>query len=390
MSYIKLKVQSGGIYIRQKKQWDKVKFGNLFLYPPQWKKEKKEEVNLDSHPENNKQQVLSLVRDSSLKGLFSYLMGETQKIKKIEASKELSIQKLNDTLDKIVETVAIEKTSEPYITTFFERKDTHRKKSAFSDNPKINLHNHPFEHADPTIRLLKKPLENILASNFLSLSFSNIHSLFLKRVIDNKKEETEYKKLKENALKLRQRVDEKIPQSTLKNGIYTALKRIKDKKPISIQVLNLIEKICDLCDQNTNFLDQIKKSRYGKFSVFTDLNNTKQWIDKKYYSVVRGTPAFIACVNFNIYLSQEAFEESLNSDQYFTWEDIVKKFKQGPSLARWGEGGVVFVDYCGLYEMGCGYETKDQMFVEMDQLKKAGIKIKKYNWEQSNESKTKK
>ncbi len=386
MSYIKLKVRSGGIYIRQDKAWERIKIGKLFLYPPQETGEK--DIKLIPHPKHSSQKVLSLVRESSLKGLFSYLMGETQKIKKIEDSQKPSIQKLNSTLDAIVQTVAIKKISEPHITTFFERKDTHYKKSEFSDHPKVNLHNHPFEHADPTIKLLGKPLVKILQSASLSLSLSNIYSLFQETVITYKKNKEEYEKLKQDALKLSQIIDEKIPQSKLKDGINTALKRIQDEKSISTQVLKLIEKICHLCDLDTDFLDQIKKSRYGKFSVFTDLNNTKQWIDKQYYSVVRGTPAYIACVDFDIYLSQEAFEENQNSS---AWEDMIQKFKQGPNLARWGEGGVVFVDYDGLEEMGRGYETKDPIFVEIYQLRKAGIKeFKKYDWEKDNESKAKK
>ena len=69
MSYIKLEVRSGGIYIRTKKisknsTWVDIK------------------NDLASHPKDNQQKVLSLIRDSSIKGLFSYLIGETKKNKR--------------------------------------------------------------------------------------------------------------------------------------------------------------------------------------------------------------------------------------------------------------------------------------------------------------------
>ena len=31
--------------------------------------------------------------------------------------------------------------------------------------------------------------------------------------------------------------------------------------------------------------------------------------------------------------------------------------------------------------MSCPHDTKDQMFVEISALRKAGLKIKKYDWE---------
>jgi len=42
--------------------------------------------------------------------------------------------------------------------------------------------------------------------------------------------------------------------------------------------------------------------------------------------------------------------------------------------------------------MGCPHNKKDQMFVEIQSLRKAGLKIKNYNWEQEKTSnmKTKK
>jgi len=112
---------------------------------------------------------------------------------------------------------------------------------------------------------------------------------------------------------------------------------------------------------------------------------TKQWLDKNYHSIVRGTPAYIACVDFDVYLSESKFIQNSNSD-LFSWEELVNKFKNGPNIARWGEGGVVFIDYSGLDEMGCPYDEKDKMFIEIGSLRHAGLKIKKYNWEQEKDT----
>ena len=163
MSYIQLKVRSGGIYIKQNKDFNPVN------------------LNLSDHPTGENQKVLPLVRSSSLKGLFAYLMGETQRIQEIEKkSTDPLIQKLNFTLDMMVQIAAYQKISEPHITTFFERKDTHRKKSGFADNPSVNLSFYSFKEADPTIKLLEKPLKNIFRTDNLGKINQNIQDSKIK------------------------------------------------------------------------------------------------------------------------------------------------------------------------------------------------------------------
>ena len=378
MSYIKLQVRSGGIYIRQKKDFKPI------------------DLNLITHPENKSQKVLSLVRDSSIKGLFSYLMGETgrlsyntqpnkeyNKSETIENSQDHGVKKLNTTLNKMVELSAYKKRSEPHVTVFFERKDTHAKGSRFITCPSINLYQHTFKTADPTIKLLEKPLNNILQSKPQSLG--EIHTFFKKHT--HAKGKKEYEELKKQAKKTKNNL-KNIPDSKLKEGIKTALKRIEDEKPISSQVIILVEETCDLCSQDKGFFKKIKDSSYGKFSVFTDLSNTKQWVNTDCHSIVRGAPAYIACVDFDIYLSESNFVEN-NSSETFPWEEIVDKLKAGPNIARWGEGGVVFVDYSGLDEMGCPHDTKDQMFIDIQALRKAGLKVKRYDWEPEKNSNVK-
>ena len=356
MSYIKLKVRSGGIYIKQKEK-----------YLPL-------DLDLTADTEENSQKTLFLIRESSIKGLFAYLMGETKKLKAIEISIEPSVQNLNSTLQAIVQASSYKKISEPHVTTFFERKDTHNKQSKFKPNPKINLYQHNFETADHTIRLLQTPLNNIIKNSEQSLG--DIHSVFKNFIV--KSNTKEYEKIKNDTEKLDLI---KIPESALKKGIEVALQRIKDQKPISSMVIKLIEQISFLCATEKKFFEKIKNNKYGKFSVFTDLSNTKHWVNTEYHSIVRGTPAFIACVDFDIFLSQEAFKETQSSDS-FTWEEIVQKLKNGPNIARWGEGGVVLLSY-HLDEMGRGYDQKDQLFVAISALRKAGVKLKKYDWEKT-------
>ena len=363
MSYIKLKVISGGIYIKTEKLSPKSNFLNV-------------NMDFNPHPENQNQKVLSLVRDSSIKGLFSYFMGETKKLKDIQKSSDTSVQKLNSTLDSVLQSVSYKKISEPHITIFFERKDSCNKRSQFKTNPKINLYQHNFETADPTIKLLRAPLENIMKNPPQSLE--DIHYFFETHVINNKKNEIEYNKIKSNKKNLNL---SNIPESKLKQGIKTAIQRIEDNKPISSKIIQLINEICILCEKNKDFYNKIKNSEYGKFSVFTDLSNTKQWVDKEYHSIVRGAPAFIAQVDFDIYLSQGAFEEKSKNSNSLDWDELVDKIKAGPNIARWGEGGVVLLEY-HLDAMGQGYDTKDQMFVEIKALRHAGMNIKKYDWEE--------
>ena len=149
MSYIKLKVRSGGIYIRQKKDYGTI------------------DLDLTPHSQDSSQKVLSLVRESSIKGLFSYLMGETKKLKDIEESTDSSVQKFNSTLKTILQTVAYKKKSEPHITTFFERRDVHIEDSKVKYEPNVNLEQHTIQTGSLIIKLLEKPLEKLFKTNSL-------------------------------------------------------------------------------------------------------------------------------------------------------------------------------------------------------------------------------
>ena len=374
--YIQFKVRSGGIYIQQEKKKE-IQFGNSFLYPPEWTRDKEKNIDLISHPKNSNQKVLSLIKDSSIKGLFSFLMGETQKIKKIEDSTKASIQKLNATLNMMVEIAAYQKISNPHITTFFERKDTHRKKSSFSDNPSVNLFSYSFREADSTVKLFEEPLKNIFQTDNLG----EINKAIEKSKVKNT--DPHYKSLQASNT-------DNIPDTNLGKKIKKYFFKMKSQeKPLYEKTLEIIAETNNLCLKNIDFKIEFEQAIPEKFSVFEMPQQTKHWVTKEYHSFVRGTPAFIACVDFDIYLSESSFEDKRDSSKHWSWNEVIEKLRQGPNLARWGEGGVVFIHYDGLDEIGNGYEEKDNMFVEIKDLRNAGMKIKKYDWEESNESKTK-
>ena len=344
MSYIKLRVRSGGIYIKQKKD-----FQPLCL-------------NLIQHPENKNKQVLPLIRESSVKGLFSWLIGETVKIEQIENNEKSSVKKLNITLDVMVQSSAYKIVSEPHVTVFFERK-----KSAPYD-PNVDLKQHTFKTADSTVKLLENPLKRL----FQTESIEKINKKFQESRI--KKDDSDYNTLKPPEC-------ESIPETNLGKKMKKYFQKFhEEKKPIHKETLNLIDKTNTICLKDPQFKEKFQNFTKSQFSVFENPSFTKPWIDKKYWKIVRGGPANIACIDFDIYLSETVFMENQNSD-CFSWNDIVNKMKNGSNIARWGEGGVVFVDY-HLDTMGCPYDTKDPVFLEISALRKAGMKIKKYNWEQ--------
>ncbi|MDE0118850.1 MAG: hypothetical protein OXM55_02440 [Bdellovibrionales bacterium] len=333
MSYIKLQIRSGGIYIKQKKDFLPI------------------DLNLISHPEKSQQKVLPLVRDSSIKGLFSFLMGETGSIKNtIENNRNSEVQKLNATLNKIVEKSAYNKILEPYITTFFERKDIHTQNIVF--DPNINLYQYNFERADPTIKLFEKPLKNLFKIESLGV----INKGFQDSKITNTN--SEYERLKPPSCN-------NIPDYGIGQKMKSYFNKFKDKqKPIYSKTLELINETNSLCLTDIKFRVELEESNYKKWSVFEMPSQTRHWVNKNYHKIVRGTPAYIACVDFDVYLSESIFLENNNS-KFFSWTEIVNKLKAGPNIARWGEGGIVFIDYSGLDEMGCPHNQKDQMFVEI-------------------------
>ena len=361
MSYIKLEVRSGGIYIKQQKDFQPI---TLHLTP---------------HPEDANQKVLSLVRESSIKGLFSYLIGETGKINKIENSKEPATQKLNLILNKIVQSSVCKKASEPYVTTFFERRDIHTS-SRIKYEPNLPLDQHNFIRANSTIKLLKEPLEKLFQTK--SLGKINKQIKESKITINDK----EY-------LDLEAPNCSDIPDTKLGKSIKEYFNKMsKDSKPIYQKTIDLINEINFYCKTNFKFKESFKQfEESGLFSVFTTgvSSNTRHWIDKNYHVIVRGKPAYIACVDFDVYLSKSAFEESEGS-HYFNWDKIIQKLQNGPNIARWGEGGIVLIDYKGLDEMSCPHGQSDKIFIEIKALRRAGLKIKKYDWEKEAKGKDKK
>ena len=361
MPYIKLNVSSGGIYIKRDTKNNCIK------------------RELISHPEpqedNKNQKVLGIVRESSIKGLFSYLMGETKKLKVIEESSDSSVKKLNSTLDMMVKVSAYKRMTELYITTFFELRGYPKVKSKIKSPPKIHLSQHTFETANATIKLLKKPLKNIFETECLG-------------EINKKIEDSKVKEKDSTYNDLHPPNCENIPESKLGTKMKNYfIERTKESKPIYQKTIEIIDGVNSLCAEDLNFKRKLEKSNYERFSTFTDPQHTKSWVDEKYYPVVRGAPAFIACTDFDIYLSEGAFEGTHNSD-HFNWEEIIQKIQNGPNIARWGEGGIVRVTY-HLDEMGCPYEQKDhtmnQLFAEIKDLRKSGIKIVLYDWEKTDE-----
>ncbi len=333
MSYIQLKVRSGGIYIKQNKDFNPVN------------------LNLSDHPTDKNQKVLPLVRSSSLKGLFAYLMGETQKIKKIENSTDISIQKLNTTLDIMVQASACKKVSELYVTTFFERRDVHTKN--FKADPNVNLHQHTFETANPTIKLFKQPLRNIFETNSLGTVNEGISESKVE------KKDSEYDDLKNPR-------SEAIPNTKLGKEMKIYFKKMQQKgTPIYKKTMGIIDEVNSLCLKDSKFGQNFTNFNQNQFSSFACPKFTKFWVDKKYHKIVRGKPAFIACVDFNVYFAQSAFEDQQDLSKHWAWDELIEKLRQGPNLARWGEGGVAFVSYEGLDEMGRGYEIKDDIFVQI-------------------------
>ena len=270
----------------------------------------------------------------------------------------------------MVQASAYKKMTEPHITTFFERKDTHSKESNFSPNPSVNLYNYSFQEAEPTLKLFEKPLKKIFKTNCLG----KINEEFRNSKITP--ETQEYKNLKTPKCN-------NIPDTDLGKkikGYFDKIKTKKNPKPIYKKTIEIINEANSLCLKDTKFKEEFEKFSNSQFNNFEVGHKKKQWLDKNYHPIVRGTPAYIACVDFDIYLSELAFIENQNSD-HFTWDEIVDKIKQGPNMARWGEGGIVFIDYSGLDEIGCPHENKDAIFVEIKALRNAGLKIKKYDWE---------
>ena len=237
MSYIKFEVISGGIYIRQKKEFQPIDLG------------------LSTHPIDSTQKVLSLIQESSIKGLFSYLMGETQRIKNIEKENKTKplIQKLSATLDMMVQVASYQKVLEPYITTFFERRDVHTKEIKF--DPNVNLHQHTFETGNPTIRLFKQPLRNIFETDLLGVTNEEIS----KSKVENK--DKEYDNLKNPK-------SESIPNTKLGKEMKRYFKKMQEqRKPIYKKTIKIINEVNSLCLKDSKFRQNFTEFNQNQFKL---------------------------------------------------------------------------------------------------------------------------
>jgi hypothetical protein len=345
VSYLKLEVRSGGLVIRNESK-------NLQM-----------RTVIDSDGIEG----IELITPSSIKGMLSFLMGERRRIfeplkikgnkNKTSFSMDLFDERVNhnralihnDLLNKVFEKVKYEIIKQPFLTSFYERKDSHRYIKDFPTNPSISLSGKSWDDADPTIKLLKNSLMKGTGKNSLATcnkaikdSQEEYKNKFKKiKSIDDLKINPESKEylhqinnlvlnlpvLKKNNSKFRIKLSEIV--ESIKLIDFNNIEVIKKGKLLNPVYLKVIDAAVN--EYNATEED-IKKESSSKFSVLTDPDQNRHWIDKEGSMLVKGAPGLLACTDFNLWIEDPP-------------QEYINLVLNGPQMAYWAEGGVVTYRY---------------------------------------------
>jgi hypothetical protein len=335
MSYLKIEVRGGGLVIRNE-SW---------------------ELKMATTPNAEFGNVLELVRSSSIKGLWSYLLGNTEKLFSYDENMNVKKMLISDPyIDELASKSILKIRKKPHSTVFFARKDLHSKTSAYSDNPTVNLRLYSFEESDPSVKLFRPALELLCSSNNLFI----INKYF----IDNGKR-LEFKP----GETILPNIDN-IPDSKMGDKIRGYINEdVESKKIYSKAVFDLIEITNQLCAKDIEFKNKFSDSGVSKFSVFTSPTQNKHWVNKKFSSIVRGEPLTLICLDFDIFVPYPS-------------ENIITKLTQGPFIGRWGEGGVAsLIIKKNELPPSEALGQSDTPFVTYAEMRKMGISLKFQVWE---------
>lgn len=347
MAYIRIRITSGAVVLKQNEDWI---------------------LDMDLTPISGGKQALLLTRQSSIVGMIAYLCGITTPIKKLKTENPELFQFLVDEVDKskIYAPKVQGEFSNVTISSFFERKDTHSKASAYVPNPSVNLMEYGFEDADATVRLFQKPLRELYNSDSLGVAHAAIKEGI-------KKYQTKLADFSLPSL-------DSFPNTPLKEKIVKYFELIQQEeresesgfsRKMNPELINLIKKTIEMISTDCNLAQEFQNSSAEKFSVFTtSIAQPRHWIHPSKITFVRGGLKHLAHCDFEVVFTRPN-------------EKLLKAIQGGPMIASWAEGGIaeplIFED--DFFVPQIGWNLVDGIYLHLSEMRRAGLKIKKYPWE---------
>ncbi len=160
-----------------------------------------------------------------------------------------------------------------------------------------------------------------------------------------------------------------LPDSKMGTAMKEHIQKVKTAdRPISVEVSNLIYETVVEVSKDKIFYEIFKDSKAGKFSCFTSsLKQTRHWISADKYSLVRGEPKQLACLDFDLAVADPP-------------RGVAKRLMCGPMVASWGEGGFGILQYAPAEILKDHYE-KIKVLLTYKELRRMNLKLKLQSWE---------
>jgi hypothetical protein len=332
-----------------------IRGGGIFLRNPT--EESKNGLYDFSFLENEQgisEKFFKIIRTQSLQGLVSYLLGERKKIKEIDKCIDDKDRKSLIEHQMYIYSKEIEskhdKTS-AFIQSMYERRDLVYNEKSLKKNPQVNMKNYSWEEASPIVQFFKENLIEVTSQKSLEGVFTQMKTSFsdFKKIfsICKKKNDTlwfETIDISENdRIEIPTNASHKFADviGKINDKIDYFLQAKKEQSLVNItsnqvpfypEYVALIKSIKSGLKNNLFPLTFIKEAAWSCFD--TSLEHSKNWIDSNLRMHVRGAPAYLLNLDFDLYF------ENLTDSQY-------QRLLSGPRMAYWGEGGVaklIFID----------------------------------------------
>lgn len=306
-----------------------------------------EQTQFDESTELPESEV-SLVRDSALRGMISYLLGETEKVALLG---ENHLKAING----LIENGRFELDRAPHHSSAFFRKKTQEDVMV----SKVDLSRFSFEEAYPLVQQLRPFLLSITKQDTLGGVYQHfVDSQKNCKITDGSLPDVSF-----------------IPESKQKEKI---LKTISHKNSHFESFFNLVEAINQECRTNPIFSNSLVGLNSLKWSLFKDLGSNRHWLlNDSLVPRSFGAPVNLVMFSFRLLL------ENLD-------EVVFERFRGGPGVARFGEGGVVDLElfegpYLGQFSRDRPNLKISRKFIRQNLLPK----LKKLDWEKSLDEKSK-
>ncbi len=321
-------------------------------------------------------QVYNLFKDTTLRGILNQLIGNRVSI--YEDQKK-SILREDQILENLCSKILIQCIQKPHIQSVFLR----------PTDPKhlkqVNLGNIRWEDSYPLLLTLKQELIEVTGKH----SLFDVHICFLEAsqnfvnemksidwedrdIVDTVREK--YQPLPDFASfqvgKLGNAIKKYIDVVNSFFELSSKKKKIDPKVPYySLHHRNLVNTIFKKAQLDDKFRKTLldPKSKEAKWSCFTSsLKQTRHWKnDRKINFFSRGAPGYLARTSFNIWIEDIP-------------ESVVDACYNAPKIIPAGEGGIAILHITR--EQPPVFQS-DDIFVTINELRRAGLKIRKQDWE---------